>query len=100
MLVVLVAQARVHGQVVPDAPIVLRVQVQPVGPSVLVSSPDARCRRGGIAEEKIGKRVAGKLSGVGERATGVVGLLGPELQMKVVGAELDPVAALVDVKLS
>ena len=56
--------------------------------------PDVGRRR--IAEQEVGERVAGELPGVGERAARVVRLLGPQLQVEVVGAELHAVRAAVD----
>ena len=77
-------------------PVVLRVEMQPVGPAVLVATPDAGHRGRRIAEQEIGERVAGELSGVGERAARVVRLLGSELQVEVVGAELQAVRAAIE----
>ena len=88
MLVVLVAQAEVERQVVARLPVVLRVEVQPVGAAVLVAAADARGRRRRVPEQEVGERVAAELPGVGEGAAGVVGLLGMELQVEEVGAEL------------
>ena len=96
VLVVFVAQAEVDRQVAAHPPVVLRVQVQPVGAAVLVAAADAGDRRRRIAEQEVGERVAGELSGVGECAARVVGLLGPELQMKEVAAELEAVRAAID----
>ena len=96
VLVVLVAQAEVERQVVARLPVVLRVEVQPVGAAVLVAAADARDRRRRIAEQEVGERVAGELPGVGEGAARVVGLLGPELQVEVVAAELQAVRAAIE----
>jgi hypothetical protein len=96
VLVVFVAQSEIHSQVAANPPVVLREDMEPVGASVLVATPASAggCRR--VAEQEIGKGIASELTGVGERAAGVIGLLRPELQMKVVAAELDPMRTAVE----
>ena len=82
MLVVFVAQAEVDRQVVAQPPVVLRKQVQPVRPTVLVARARCRPRRRRIAEQEIGERVPAELAGVGEGAARVVRLLGPNCRWK------------------
>src|SRR6202008_980431 len=57
---------------------------------------DARHRARRITEQKVGKRVARELAGVGKRAARVVGLLGPELEVKQVAAEFQVMRAPID----
>ena len=96
MLVVLVPEADVDREVAPNPPVVLREQMQPVRPPVLVAPSAAghgRCR---VAEQEIRKGVSTELAGVGESTSRVIRLLGPELQMKVVGANFEPMRAAVE----
>ena len=96
MLVVLVAQADVEGEVAPNPPVVLREQMQPVRPPVLVAPSVAghgRCR---VTEQEIRKGVSTELPRVGEGTSRAVRLLGSELQMKVVGANFQPMRASIE----
>ncbi len=96
MLVVFVAQAEVEGQVVARLPVVLRVEVDPVGAAVLVAAADARGGRRRVPEQKVRERIPAELPGVGEGAPRGVGLFGIELQVEEVGAELQPVGAAIE----
>ena len=96
VLVVLVAQAEVEREVAARLPVVLGVEVEPVGPAVLVAAADAGGGRRRVPEQEVGEGIAGELPRVGEGAARVVGLLGLELQVEVVGAELQPVRAAID----
>ncbi len=93
MLVVLVPQADVESEVAPNAPVVLREQMQPVRPAVLVAPSVAghgRCR---VTEQEIRKGVSTELPRVGEGTSRAVRLLRSELQMKVVRAQFQPMRA-------
>ena len=96
VLVVLVREPQVDREVAADPPVVLREQVEPVGSAVLVAASDARHRIRGITEQEIREGVAGELTCVGEGSARVVGLLGSELQVEVVGADLDAMRAPVE----
>ena len=94
--VVLVAQPVVDGQVVARPPVVLGVEVQPRGARVLVAAADAGPRRGRVAEEEVGHRVAAPLPRIAEGAARGVGVDGTEPQVEQVAAELVAVVAAVD----
>ena len=96
VLVVLVSQPDIDGEVAANPPVVLGEQMEPVRAAVLIAASDAGDGGRRIAEQEIGERVAAELTGVGERAARVVRLLGPELQVKVVAAELDAMRASVE----
>ena len=96
MLVELIAQTKVDGEIIARLPVVLGVEMQPIGPSVLVATSDPRQRGCRIAEEEVGEGVAGELTGKGECAARIVWLFRSQLQMEVVGAELQPVCAAIE----
>ena len=96
VLVVLVAKARVDGQVRPHTPVVLCEQMHPVGPRILAAAPDARHGARRIPEQEIGERVAGELSRIRECAARVVRLLGVEAQVEQIPAELDVMRAAIN----
>ena len=100
VLVDLVAQPDVEGQVVADPPVVLRVEMQPVGAGILAPAPaDARARLDRVAEQEVGERVPAEPAGVAEAAAGRVRVLGPETEMEPVAAELQAMRAAVDQKV-
>ena len=89
----LVTQPVVDRQIATRAPVVLRVEVQPGGARVLVTTPDARPRRGRETQQVVGQRVAAPLSGVGKSPARGVGVHRTELQVEQVAAELEAVVA-------
>ena len=92
----LVAQPVVDRQVGAHAPVVLRVEVQPRRPAVLVGAADADLRGARIAEQKISERVAGELPGEGERAARGLRILRVERQPEQIAADLEAMRAAID----
>src|SRR4029450_1437027 len=99
VLVVLVAETDVHREVFANPPVVLRKQMEPVRAAVFVASSNAGHCGGRIPEQEIAESVAGDVAGVGKRPARVVGLLGQELQVKEIPADLDAMAASVEQKV-